>query len=84
LIISGAAGSGKISVALESPRKIQEKFVGGKILYITKSENLIKESKKLFEREHYNQTTGKLETHAPKEIDFLSIHEFFEKIIKKM
>ncbi|MGL9758429.1 MAG: AAA family ATPase [Wolbachia sp.] len=80
LVISGAAGSGKTSVALESSKKMQEKFKGGKILYITKSENLIKESKKLFEYEQYNQTTGKLETHNPEEIDFLSVHDFFEKL----
>ncbi|MFP3023977.1 MAG: UvrD-helicase domain-containing protein [Wolbachia sp.] len=80
LVISGSAGSGKTSVALESLKKIQEKFEGGKILYITKSENLTKESKKLFE---CNEVTGELETSTPKEIDFSSIHEFFEKRIKK-
>ncbi|MDR1139074.1 MAG: ankyrin repeat domain-containing protein [Rickettsiales bacterium] len=79
LVISGAAGSGKTSVALESLRKIKERFKGGKILYVTKSENLIKESKKLFE----DETTGELKTYVPGEIEFLSIHEFFEKIIKK-
>ncbi|MGL9763000.1 MAG: DEAD/DEAH box helicase family protein [Wolbachia sp.] len=77
LVISGSAGSGKTSVALESLRKIKEKFEGGKILYITKSENLIQESKKLFE----DETTGKLKTDLPGEIEFLSIHEFFEKLI---
>ncbi|MGL9688732.1 MAG: DEAD/DEAH box helicase family protein [Wolbachia sp.] len=77
LVISGTAGSGKTSVALESLRKIKEKFEGGKILYITKSENLIKESKKLFE----DETTGELRTYVPGKIEFLSIHEFFEKLI---
>ncbi|OJH31309.1 MAG: ankyrin repeat domain-containing protein [Wolbachia endosymbiont of Armadillidium vulgare] len=82
LVISGSAGSGKTSVALESLKRIKEKFEGGKILYITKSENLIKESKKIFECENYNQTTDELRTHTPEEIDFLSLHEFLKKIIK--
>ncbi|WP_353283779.1 DEAD/DEAH box helicase family protein [Wolbachia endosymbiont (group A) of Lypha dubia] len=83
LIISGAAGSGKTSVTLESLKKIQEKFKGGKVLYITKSKNLVNESKKLFECERYDETTDELKTYIPEEIDFLSIHEFFEKVAKK-
>ncbi|WP_250296688.1 ankyrin repeat domain-containing protein [Wolbachia endosymbiont of Oedothorax gibbosus] len=83
LIISGAAGSGKTSVALESLKKIQEKFKGGKILYITKSKNLVKESKKLLEYEYYDETTNKYETRVPEEIEFLSVHEFIEKVTKE-
>ncbi|MFP3022100.1 MAG: AAA family ATPase [Wolbachia sp.] len=79
LVISGAAGSGKTSVALESLKKIQENFKGEKILYITKSENLIKESKKLFEYEHYDIITTESETRVPEGIEFLSLHEFLEK-----
>ncbi|MGL9758302.1 MAG: ankyrin repeat domain-containing protein [Wolbachia sp.] len=79
LVINGAAGSGKTSVALESLRRIKEKFEGGKILYITKSENLIKESKKLLEYEYYDETAGEFKIGAPEEIDFLSLHEFLEK-----
>ncbi|MFP3023051.1 MAG: hypothetical protein ACEY3K_09140 [Wolbachia sp.] len=48
LIVSGSAGSGKTSVALEKFRKI-EGHVKGKVLYITQSENLIKQSKELYE-----------------------------------
>ncbi|WP_255563518.1 ankyrin repeat domain-containing protein [Wolbachia endosymbiont of Bemisia tabaci] len=76
LVISGSAGSGKTSVALESLKKIKGKFEGGKILYITKSENLIKESKKLLEYEDYDD---EFKIPAPGEIDFLSLHEFLEK-----
>ncbi|BET30673.1 hypothetical protein wCauBTS_12800 [Wolbachia pipientis] len=76
LVINGAAGSGKTSVALESLKRIKEKFEGGKILYITKSENLVKESKKLLEYEYYDD---EFKIAAPEEIDFLSLHEFLEK-----
>ncbi|MGY5877826.1 AAA family ATPase, partial [Wolbachia endosymbiont of Nasonia oneida] len=79
LVISGSAGSGKTSVALESLKKIKGKFEGGKILYITKSENLIKESKKLLEYEYYDETANEFKIAAPEEIDFLSLHEFLEK-----
>ncbi|QCB62600.1 hypothetical protein EJB00_03080 [Wolbachia endosymbiont of Drosophila mauritiana] len=79
LVINGAAGSGKTSVALESLKKIKGKFEGGKILYITKSENLIKESKKLLEYEYYDETANEFKIAAPEEIDFLSLHEFLEK-----
>ncbi|WCR59763.1 MAG: hypothetical protein PG978_001211 [Wolbachia endosymbiont of Ctenocephalides felis wCfeF] len=79
LVISGSAGSGKTSVALESLKKMQEKFEGGKILYITKSENLIKESKKLLECKYYDE----IKTDVPKEIEFLSLHEFLKKISKE-
>lgn len=82
LVISGAAGSGKTSVALESLKKIKGKFEGGKILYITKSENLIKESKKLLEYEYYDETANEFKIAAPEEIDFLSLHEFLEKRAK--
>uniref|UniRef100_A0AAU7YLK4 Ankyrin repeat domain-containing protein n=2 Tax=unclassified Wolbachia TaxID=2640676 RepID=A0AAU7YLK4_9RICK len=76
LVVSGSAGSGKTSVALESLKRIKGKFEGGKILYITKSENLIKESKKLLEYEDYDD---EFKIPAPGEIDFLSLHEFLEK-----
>ncbi|WP_143689521.1 UvrD-helicase domain-containing protein [Wolbachia endosymbiont of Nilaparvata lugens] len=79
LVINGAAGSGKTSVALESLKKIKGKFEGGKILYITKSENLIKESKKLLEYEYYDETANEFKIATPEEIDFLSLHEFLEK-----
>lgn len=82
LVISGSAGSGKTSVALESLKKIKGKFEGGKILYITKSENLIKESKKLLEYEYYDETANEFKIAAPEEIDFLSLHEFLEKRVK--
>ncbi|XCA36071.1 MAG: ankyrin repeat domain-containing protein [Wolbachia endosymbiont of Armadillidium vulgare] len=83
LVINGAAGSGKTSVALESLKKMEEKFKGGKILYITQSEYLIKESKKIFEYEYYDEDTREFKIDTPKEIEFLSIHEFFEKVAKK-
>lgn len=79
LVINGASGSGKTSVALESLIRIKEKFEGGKILYITKSENLIKESKKLLEYEYYDETADEFKIAVPEEIDFLSLHEFLEK-----
>ncbi|WP_369409691.1 UvrD-helicase domain-containing protein [Wolbachia endosymbiont of Anopheles demeilloni] len=82
LVINGAAGSGKTSVALESLKKIKGKFEGGKILYITKSENLIKESKKLLKYEYYDETANEFKIAAPEEIDFLSLHEFLEKRAK--
>uniref|UniRef100_UPI002FD312CF DEAD/DEAH box helicase family protein n=1 Tax=Wolbachia endosymbiont of Pentidionis agamae TaxID=3110435 RepID=UPI002FD312CF len=84
LVVSGAAGSGKTSVALESLKKMQEKFEGEKILYITQSGNLIREAKKLFEYkdcDKIDKITGKPETCIPEEIEFLSLHEFFEKVI---
>ncbi|KAG8174186.1 hypothetical protein JTE90_005905 [Oedothorax gibbosus] len=79
LVISGAAGSGKTSVALESLKKMQEKFEGGKILYITKSKNLVKESKKLLEYECYGKTADEFKIVAPEKIEFLSLHGFLEK-----
>ncbi|WP_425386501.1 hypothetical protein [Wolbachia endosymbiont (group A) of Barypeithes pellucidus] len=83
LVVSGFAGSGKTSVALEKLRKIEEELKKGKILYITKSENLIKKSKELYEYAYYNETTNKYETRVPEEIEFLSVHEFIEKVTKE-
>ncbi|GHM58477.1 MAG: hypothetical protein sL5_06330 [Candidatus Mesenet longicola] len=83
LVVSGSAGSGKTSVALEKLRKIEENFQEGKILYITKSENLIKKSKELYEYEYYDETADEFKIGVPSRIDFLSVHEFFEKRIKK-
>lgn len=83
LVVSGAAGSGKTSVALEKLRKIEEEFKEGRILYITKSENLIKRSKELYEYEYYDETAKELKVGVPEQIEFLCIHEFFEKVVKK-
>lgn len=84
LIISGAAGSGKTSVALEKLRKIEEKFKGGRILYITQSENLIKKSKELYEYEYYDEAAGELKLGVPNRIDFLSVHELLKRRIKNI
>ncbi|MGL9779673.1 MAG: ankyrin repeat domain-containing protein, partial [Wolbachia sp.] len=81
LVVSGSAGSGKTSVALEKLRKIEEEFKEGRILYITKSENLIKKSKELYECEYY--ADNKLKTGVPEQIEFLSLHEFIKRITKE-
>ncbi|MFP3016019.1 MAG: ankyrin repeat domain-containing protein [Wolbachia sp.] len=83
LIVSGSAGSGKTSVALEKLRKIEEEFKEGKILYITKSENLIKKSKELYEYEYYDEAAKELKVGVPEGIEFLSVHEFIEKVTKE-
>ncbi len=82
LVVSGSAGSGKTSVALEKLRKIEEKFQEGKILYITQSESLIKKSKELYAYEYYDQAEDKLKIGVPEQIEFLSVHTFLEKITK--
>ncbi|WP_353283072.1 UvrD-helicase domain-containing protein [Wolbachia endosymbiont (group A) of Pogonocherus hispidulus] len=86
LIVSGSAGSGKTSVALEKLRKIEEEFKkeekceGGekkKILYITQSGSLVKESKKLYG--YCDEAAGEI----PQRVEFLSVHEFLEKVIRE-
>lgn len=83
LIVSGSAGSGKTSVALEKLRKIEEEFKEGKILYITQSESLIKKSKELYEYEYYDGAANKLRTGVSQRIEFLSVHEFIERVTKE-
>ncbi|WP_264338206.1 ankyrin repeat domain-containing protein [Wolbachia endosymbiont (group A) of Cheilosia soror] len=86
LIVNGSAGSGKTSVALEKLRKIEEEFKkeekceGGekkKILYITQSGSLVKESKKLYG--YCDEAAGEI----PQQIEFLSVHEFIERVTKE-
>lgn len=79
LIVSGSAGSGKRSVALEKFRKIEEKFEKGKVQYITQSENLIKQSKELYEYVYWDETADDFKIGIPERIEFLSLHEFLEK-----
>ncbi|RDD34701.1 Ankyrin repeat domain protein [Wolbachia endosymbiont of Cylisticus convexus] len=79
LVVSGSAGSGKTSVALEKLRKIEEEFKKGRILYITKSENLIKRSKELYEYVYWDETANDFKIGIPDRIEFLSLHEFLEK-----
>lgn len=78
LIVSGSAGSGKTSVALEKFRKI-EGHVKGKVLYITQSENLIKQSKELYEYVYWDEIADEFKIGIPDRIEFLSLHEFLEK-----
>lgn len=80
LVVSGHAGSGKTSVALEKLRKIEEE---GKILYITQSENLIKQLEELYKYEHWDEAAEELRTGDPERIDFLSVHEFLEKVTEE-
>jgi len=79
LIVNGSAGSGKTSVALEKFRKIEEKFEEGKVLYITQSENLIKQSKELYEYVYWDEIAHDFKIGIPDRIEFLSLHEFLEK-----
>ncbi len=80
LVVSGSAGSGKTSVALEKLRKIEKE---GKILYITQSESLIKKSKELYEYAYYDEVAKEEKTGVPEQIEFLSVHEFLKKVIKE-
>ncbi|MGL9726244.1 MAG: hypothetical protein ACR5KV_06595 [Wolbachia sp.] len=70
LVISGFVDSGKTSMALEKLRKIEEKFKGRKILYITKSERLIKQSKELYEYKWYDKAEGKVKISVSDQIEF--------------
>ncbi|WP_253302393.1 UvrD-helicase domain-containing protein [Wolbachia endosymbiont of Psylliodes chrysocephala] len=79
LVVSGSAGSGKTSVALEKLRKIEKE---GKILYITQSESLIKKSKELYEYAYYDEVAKEEKTGVPEQIEFFSVHEFLKKVIK--
>ncbi|WP_447933181.1 DEAD/DEAH box helicase family protein [Wolbachia endosymbiont of Dactylopius coccus] len=83
LVISGHAGSGKTSVALEKLRKIEEEFKEGKILYITQSESLIKKSKELYEYEYWDEAENKFKVGTSERIEFISVHELIERIAKE-
>ena len=76
LVVSGSAGSGKTLVALERLRKVKDNDnIEGKILYITRSKNLIDKS-----RESFYDYCREDNKESNKEIEFLSVHEFLRKV----
>ena len=68
LILIGSAGSGKTAILLEKIKKLE-----GRILYVTLSSFLVKNSHELYYSHQYH--------HANQEVDFFSFNEFIESIL---